>query len=92
MVIEHCPTEKMLGDHFTKPLQGALFRKFRAEIMKISDYLDMGGMGMDVKVLKGVSRVNCITRPILDATGMFWVLWKSRKGKLCYGVLKYRST
>ena len=30
VVIEHCPTENMLGDHFTKPLQGTLFRKFRA--------------------------------------------------------------
>ena len=28
--IKHFPTTKMLGDHFTKPLQGALFRKFRA--------------------------------------------------------------
>ena len=39
--------EKMLGDHFTNPLQGALFRKFRAEIMNIPDDLDMGEMGMD---------------------------------------------
>ena len=46
VVIEHCPMEKMLGDHFTKPLQGALFRKFRAEIMNIPDDLDMGEMGM----------------------------------------------
>ena len=53
VVIEHCPTEKMLGDHFTKPLQGALFRKFRAEIMNIPDDLDMGEMGMDGKGLKG---------------------------------------
>ena len=29
VVIKHFPTEEMLGDHFTKPLQGALFRKFR---------------------------------------------------------------
>ena len=42
VVIKHCPTEKMLGYHFTKPLQGALFRKFRAEIMNIPDDLDMG--------------------------------------------------
>ena len=35
-----------MGDHFTKPLQGALFRKFRAEIMNIPDDLDMGVMGM----------------------------------------------
>ena len=52
MVIEHCPTEKMLGDHFTKSLQGALFRKFRSEIMNIPGDLDLGGMGMDGKGLK----------------------------------------
>ena len=27
VVIEHCPTEKMLGNTFTNPLQGELFRK-----------------------------------------------------------------
>ena len=52
VVIEHWPTEKMLGDHFTKPLQGALFRKFRAEIMNIPDNLDIGWMGMDGKGLR----------------------------------------
>ena len=52
VVIEHCPTEKMLGDHFTKPLQGTLFKKFRAYIMNIPDDLDMGAMGMDGRVLK----------------------------------------
>ena len=55
VVIENFPTEKMMGDHFTKPLQGALFRKFRAEIMNIPDDLDMGEMGMDGKCLnKGI--------------------------------------
>ena len=49
VVIENFPTEKMLGDHFKKPLQGALFRKIRAEIMSIPDDLDMGDMGMDGK-------------------------------------------
>ena len=33
VVINNCPTEEILGDHFTKPLQGALFSNFRAEIM-----------------------------------------------------------
>ena len=42
----------MLGGHFAKPLQGALFRNIRSEIMKIIDDLDMGEMGMDGKVLK----------------------------------------
>ena len=52
VVIEHFPMEKMLGDHFTKPLKGALFRKFRAEIMNIPDELDTGEKGMDRKGLK----------------------------------------
>ena len=41
-----------MEDHFTKPLQGALFRKFRVEITNIPDDLDMGEMGMERKVLK----------------------------------------
>jgi hypothetical protein len=31
--IVHCPTLEMLGDFYTKPLQGSLFRKFREVIM-----------------------------------------------------------
>jgi len=31
--IEYCPTEDMLADFFTKPLQGSLFRKFRDVVM-----------------------------------------------------------
>ena len=31
--IEYCPTEWMLADFFTKPLQGSLFRKFRDVIL-----------------------------------------------------------
>ena len=31
--IEYCPTEEMLADFFTKPLQGSLFRKLREVIM-----------------------------------------------------------
>jgi hypothetical protein len=31
--IEYCPTECMLADFFTKPLQGALFTRFREVIM-----------------------------------------------------------
>ena len=31
--IVHCPTEEMLADFFTKPLQGALFKKFKRVLM-----------------------------------------------------------
>jgi hypothetical protein len=31
-----CPTGDMIGDYMTKPLQGALFRKFRDQIMGVT--------------------------------------------------------
>ena len=52
VVIKHFPTEELLGGHFTNPLQGALFRKSRAEIMNIPYDLDMGEMGMYGKGFK----------------------------------------
>ena len=33
LLIVHCPTLSMLVDFFTKPLQGALFRKFKSVIL-----------------------------------------------------------
>jgi hypothetical protein len=33
--IKHCPTGEMMADYFTKPLQGALFRRMRDRIMNI---------------------------------------------------------
>ena len=31
--LHHCPTEEMLADYFTKPLQGSLFVRLRNHIM-----------------------------------------------------------
>jgi hypothetical protein len=33
--VEYCPTKEMIGDFFTKPLQGKLFYKFRRLIMHL---------------------------------------------------------
>jgi hypothetical protein len=33
--VEYCPTDDMLADFFTKPLQGAKFRRFRAMILNL---------------------------------------------------------
>jgi hypothetical protein len=33
--IQHCPTNDMVSDFFTKPIQGTQFRKLRSEIMNI---------------------------------------------------------
>ena len=31
--VVYCPTYKMVGDFFTEPLQGGIFKKFRSTIM-----------------------------------------------------------
>ena len=33
--LKYCPMAEMLGDYFTKPLQGALFNKFRDRVLNI---------------------------------------------------------
>jgi len=35
--VEYCPTEDMLGDFFTKPLQGATFQKMRRMVLNLSE-------------------------------------------------------
>jgi hypothetical protein len=37
-----CPTGDVIGDYATKPLQGALFRKFRDQIMGVTPARDLG--------------------------------------------------
>ena len=34
--VEHCPTDEMIADYFTKPLQGKKFREFRDMILNIT--------------------------------------------------------
>jgi len=35
--IAYCPTENMLGDFFTKPLQGSVFKNMRKLILNMPD-------------------------------------------------------
>ena len=35
--IEYCPTDNMVADFFTKPLQGKKFLKFRKVVMNLQD-------------------------------------------------------
>ena len=37
MSLAYCPTDAMVADYFTKPLQGTRFRKFRTMIMNYQD-------------------------------------------------------
>ena len=37
IIVEYCPTKEITSDCFTKPLAGALFKKFRDVILGIND-------------------------------------------------------
>jgi hypothetical protein len=55
-----CPTGDMIGDYATKPLQGALFRKFRDQIMGVTPARDPGPRNTD----SGVGKTETInTKP-----------------------------
>jgi hypothetical protein len=45
-----CPTRDMIGDYVTKPLQGALFRKFRDQLMGVTPARDPGPGNTDDSV------------------------------------------
>ena len=47
--IEWCPTRDMVGDYMTKPLQGALFRKFRDQIMGVTPLIQPGTDKIETK-------------------------------------------
>jgi hypothetical protein len=47
-----CPTGDMIGDYATKPLQGALLRKFRDQIMGVTPARDPGPGKTDIGVGK----------------------------------------
>jgi hypothetical protein len=66
--VKHCPTGEMVGDHFTKPLQGAQFRKFRAAIQGVpTDMSDLDmGLGQDEITETGPSPQECVEEPGKD--------------------------
>jgi hypothetical protein len=61
IAIEHCPTEHMLADFFTKPLQGALFLRFRNILMGFTHYSSLSSdpiISSTVKERVGVKTEN----------------------------------
>ena len=54
--VEYCPTEKMLADFFTKPLQGTIFRRFRDVIMGHAHIDTL--INMDIEKMTSKERVD----------------------------------
>jgi hypothetical protein len=55
VTVEYCPTGDMVSDFFTKPLQGALFRKLRGIIMNVDSHV--GDHEDHRSVLRGTATV-----------------------------------
>ena len=45
--IKYCPTNQMIADHLTKPLQGQLFRSFRSILMNVDPSIPDAYMSLD---------------------------------------------
>jgi hypothetical protein len=58
--IVHCPTEMMVADFFTKPLQGALFRKLKSVIMGEIDVKTFQGMSSGPKERVGKEIIQAV--------------------------------
>ena len=54
IIIIYCPTEDMIGEFFTKPLQGSKFRRFRKIIMNCS-YDEYGPVDIDKILMRYAS-------------------------------------
>ena len=55
--IYHQPTEDMIGDYFTKPLQGKLFRKYRRVIMGWEPLSTLWSSTTDTETVNSKERV-----------------------------------
>ena len=77
VTIQYCPTEKMMADYFTKPLQGALFTKMRDEIMNVNpDHYDYA-----LEDCRSVLNINDGSSELDDGQAGSWVTVMSKKTK-----------
>ncbi len=63
LVIRYCPTGEMLADHFTKPLQGEAFYKFRSQIMNMDPGLTGADLAWDRAFSSSPSPQECVGDP-----------------------------
>jgi hypothetical protein len=47
ITVKHCPSEKMWGDHFSKPTQGQAYRKMRARVQGVPEEMTDADMSWD---------------------------------------------
>ena len=61
VVVKYCPTDMMIGDYMTKPLQGIKFQKFQKTIMGLGGWKDNNDNEVSQMLLRA-----------MHATGVCW--------------------
>ena len=72
IMVEYCPTEIMLGDFFTKPLQGRLFNEMRSIVMGHKNWSEVDQQYLRQSQLAGCRK---------ERVGKSYILEKSGKGE-----------
>ena len=60
--VTHCPTDMLVADFYTKPLQGKLFRIFRNLILNLDDKTSLN-MSNAEQLIKNKSSTTCSDKP-----------------------------
>ena len=68
--IEHCPTEDMVADFFTKPLQGALFYKLRDQIMNIDPSSPYHSSQRSVLGIEDIEQTGIVSEQMMNNTNV----------------------
>ena len=75
VTVQHCPTDNMVADYFTNPLQGRKFREFSAHIMGLEWRLVPVNKShtSQPRTLKSGLKVRPeLRQPRLNTTGVCW--------------------
>jgi Reverse transcriptase (RNA-dependent DNA polymerase) len=84
--IEYCPTDIMMADFFTKPLQGALFKRMRDQIMNSNPLIDYGSEDcrsvlnlMSGDMVKACGTVGTDKSAMSQSTDDVWITVESKR-------------
>ena len=68
--LQHCPTERMIADYFTKPLQGSLFKQLRDQIMGKTKIPIEERVGNQIETKTGIRREAIGTKSQVEQNNM----------------------
>jgi len=91
--IEHCPTDDMIGDFFTKPLQGSKFRKFRQMILNTPPDVELYSQSVSQECVGKRSYADVVRgKQVTDGAGCVSRITNNHNPGSLKGILKKVAT